>query len=97
MVAQPSLFDRDLSRGRNHPQSKAAHESLLPHKPSLRERCLDLIAMSGKQGATLRELSGHLNRPMHSLSGRISELKERGLVQELPGVTRDGCSVLVKA
>jgi hypothetical protein len=75
-------------------QSEQANDRAHPHKASMRERLENFIGHSGFEGATLRELSGYFAKPMHSLSGRISELKRDGKVFD-SGREREGCAVLV--
>jgi hypothetical protein len=88
-IEQSNLFERDLSRGRNNPQSKAAHEKLAPKKPSLRAAVFSALALAGDRGGTLRELSHLFNKPMHSLSGRLSELAADNVIYRTNEVRED--------
>ena len=49
----------------------------------------------GKKGWGLssKEIAELLDRPLHSVSGRLSELKRYGLIEE-SGKVLDGCAVL---
>ena len=60
------------------PESIAANKRV--NKVLDRTVVLNLITDAGAQGLTLDEISERLDRPPNVISGRITELKERGLI-----------------
>lgn len=87
-------FDVTAGKHGGNPESKAANLKIEPHKRSLRERVYAHIVLAGTLGLTCKEISLKEGRPMHAISGRLSELKTMGEIQESTR-TRDGGRVLV--
>jgi hypothetical protein len=86
------------SRHRGSPTSEDANDELGPHaKAHLRELVLDVLRMRGTFGGTTEEVARHLNMQVHSISGRMSELKRDGLAIETDRrrKTRSGFSAAV--
>jgi hypothetical protein len=75
-----------------HRNSKKANAGI--EKTSVRERVRIFIAGCAERGTTLHEIAEHIGRPIHSISGRVSELKALNKVFD-SGRDRQGCSVLV--
>lgn len=95
--AQPLLpFDITERKHGGNPESKAANLRIEPHKRTLRERVYARLALAGNHGATCKEIAQLEGREMHAISGRITELKKLGSIQETAR-TRDGGRVLVAA
>lgn len=93
--AQASLpFDISARKHQGNPESKAANLKIKPHKFSFRQRVYSRIVLAGTYGATCKEISLLEGRPMHAVSGRLSELKAMGEIQESQR-TREGGHVLV--
>lgn len=87
-------FDVCARKHGGNERSKAANLRALPEKGSLRERVRVYIGGCEQRGATCAEIAERFGRAMHSISGRISELKEAGKVFD-SGRTRNGGTVLV--
>ena len=94
--AQSSFLFGDICSKKHggNPESKAANFKIEPHKFSLRQRVYSRLVLAGTYGATCKEISLLEGRPMHAISGRLSELKAQGEIQESER-TRDGGRVLV--
>ena len=94
--AQASFRFGDVCSGKHggNPESKAANFRAEPHKFSLRQRVYSRIVLGGRYGRTCKEIALEEGRPMHAISGRISELKAMGEIQESTR-TREGGRVLV--
>lgn len=71
----PLNFDVCKTKHRGNLRSQEAHEKVKKIKISLRDLVLNFISLQGEHGATCEEISKSLERPMHSISGRCSELK----------------------
>lgn len=76
-------------------QSVAAYEAGKAKHPRCRQAVLDHITAQGANGATSKEIALALGQPLHTVSGRISELKQRNVVHT--NGTRNGAAVLVAA
>lgn len=91
----------DFSRGRSNPVSKKVHAcAIVPKKATMQDKVFALIEMASGKGMTVYELSDALNVPVHSLSGRLSELSFVGRI--VSGETRcnrfgNECTVWRKA
>jgi len=102
MSAQSSLFDSaplpDICRNRhkNNPESEAANARIQAHKTLLQQRVFNWIQVAGANGATSKEISRALDIPLHSVSGRLSELKKAGQIRKT-GERREDAAVLVLA
>jgi hypothetical protein len=83
----------DVSKGWDNPESKAAYEKVRSTRQQSHEIILNLLELVLKAdwhgGLTCKEISGKLGKPMHAISGRITELEELGLVVRGPE-KRDG-------
>ena len=88
------IEDPDISRGHKNERSAEAHRRIEPHKAGMRARLLEHLRGRGAGGATLKELCQAFDKQPHQISGRLSELKRDGEVQET-GHARSGCEVLV--
>lgn len=99
--SQPAQISMDFSRGRRNAQSKKVHACrIVPKKASMQDKVFALIEMAAEKGLTVYELSDALMVPVHSLSGRLSELSFVG--QIVSGETRcnrfgNECTVWRKA
>ncbi len=94
MTSQPSLFDVCETKHRGNKQSRAANLRVMPHKKGIRERARVFIAATEWYGATAQEIAQAFGKPLHTLSGRCSELRALGQVFD-SGRVRDKGSVLV--
>ena len=81
----------DFSRGRNNPQSQKAHETLKPKKRGDRFRVWEIV-YEAKTGISLESIADRLGKPVHAVSGRLSELSKMGMVQKKTelGKTKQG-------
>jgi hypothetical protein len=87
-------FDVTAGKHKGNPNSRAANLRVISIKVTLRERVRIFIAGCDYRGATVHELSDHLGKPVHSISGRLSELKIEQKIFD-SGRSRNGASVLV--
>ena len=92
-MASQQVIPFDISRGRRNEQSKAAFAKVEPHRPSMRLRVLTAIAAAGEVGLTLKQLAQVFEKPVHALSGRLSELRALELIT--PVQVLDGFAVYV--
>lgn len=60
--------------------SAQAYETVKPKVPSIRQRVLDTVKQAGEGGLTREELIGYTGIHQNSISGRITELKDDGLI-----------------
>jgi hypothetical protein len=72
----------------------AANERAHRGKSTLRTEVYMHLRMDHPKGRTCAEMAVHFKKPMHAISGRISELKENGLVIATDE-TRNGGRVVV--
>lgn len=93
-MTQPSLFDVCARKHKGNRQSKAANITAAPWKPGIRRFLIGCILFNGREGATAKELTYLAEKPLHAISGRLSEAKRDGLIFD-SGRVRDGCAVLV--
>lgn len=85
MGTQLNIFD--CSRGRRNPVSKKVHAcKIVTKKATMQDKVFALIEMAAEKGLTVYELSDALTVPVHSLSGRLSELSFVGRI--VSGETR---------
>lgn len=80
-----------ISRHRDNAASVAANERIRNSKSAFRAAVYELGRMLGE--FTSKEIAVKLDKPLNSVSGRISELKAAGLIEET-AYRRDGCAVL---
>jgi hypothetical protein len=91
----------DFSKGRRNSVSKRVHAgTIVPKKASMQDKVFALIEMAAEKGLTVYEVSDALKVPVHSISGRISELSFAGKV--VSGETRQNsfgneCTIWRKA
>jgi hypothetical protein len=93
-------YDICEQRSGNQGGSDAANDVAAPTKQQMRDAVYHAVVRTGADGLTLRELALRWDLPMHTLSGRFSELKDQGLVvrlQDAAGkcILRDGCGVWI--
>jgi hypothetical protein len=92
--------DYDVCERRSGDQggSGEANERAAPSKQQMRDAVLAAVLRAGSLGLTLRELAARWELPMHTLSGRFSELRDLGLIArrldvEGKPVIREGCGI----
>ena len=86
----------DLSKGAGNPESDAAFQRLLPKLGQSRAEVLAVIMAAGGDGITSKEVAAILGKPLHCISGRVSELKHSGLVcSKIGAKNRAGCAVWI--
>jgi len=85
----------DITSGKHkgNPASNSAWENNHGRHANARERILQLIT-DAADGLTSKEIAAQLGWPLHSLSGRCSELKRDAKIRGT-GVRRFGSEVLV--
>lgn len=49
------------------------------------------IIRSSRNGATIHEIASHIGKPINAISGRVTELKAKGLV--IVSGRRNGCGI----
>src|SRR5690554_1345755 len=84
-AAMPAAVrERDITAGRhrNAPTSVLAQQARASSAAEQRAQVLQAIREAGPAGLTVDELSARWNRPPNQLSGRCSELKAEGHLQE---------------
>src|SRR4051794_15772701 len=74
-------------------QSAAAFEKAKHGMGKARQDIVDLLKQH-PAGLTCKEMSELLDRPMHALSGRVTEMKEYGMVNATETI-REGGAVVV--
>lgn len=89
------LFDVSARKHGGNEQSENANLVAQPGKAKAREMIYNVLLSREKRGATCREISRIINRPMHSISGRITELIAEGRAKKHEWITRDGGRVIV--
>lgn len=62
--------------------SKDAYESVKPYVPTIKERVYDVIASYGSDGMTTDEIEGYLNLAHQTVSPRVLELRQDGLLKD---------------
>jgi hypothetical protein len=93
MSTQLNIFDICAGKHGGSPESKAANLRVQPHKNSMRGRVLELLKAKGERGATSQEIALELRRPLHTISGRVTELLAAELAYKTE-ITRDGGRVV---
>lgn len=89
------LFDVSARKHGGNPQSENANLAAQPGKAKAREMVFNVLNIRGQRGATCREISQVLNKPMHAISGRITELIVEGRARRSAWRNRDGGRVIV--
>jgi hypothetical protein len=77
-----------------NPESVAANRRASEKKFTLRTAIYMYLRLDKPRGATCKEMAAHFIKPMHAISGRISELKAMGMIIATDEL-RDGGRVLV--
>jgi len=87
-------FSDDPTRHKHHGEltSQMAWEKARTRRAECRQEVLDALRSACPDGLTCKELSAVLNKSMHKISGRITELMEDGLVRK--GEIRNGGRVI---
>jgi hypothetical protein len=87
-------FSDDPSRHKHHgvDTSQMAWEKARTRRAECQQEVLNALRSVHPEGLTCKELSAVLNKAMHKISGRITELLEDGLVRK--GETRNGGRVI---
>lgn len=94
MSSQPVLnFDICRKRHGGARNSERANDRIQSFKPTLRNRVLAYIRLNDDRGATSHEIAAALNKPIHCISGRISELKRDSMVIDT-GEDRGGAAII---
>lgn len=81
---------------KGNPQSVAAHEKVVSTKQETYKKLMAIIKARGPYGATSKELAAAIGKPLHCVSGRLSETKAMGWIKE-NGERRNGAAVLILA
>ena len=89
--------DLDFSKGRDNPNSAAAHAKLRPSKAVARREVWLAIYDSGKSGMTLEAISAKVGKMPHQVSGRCTELAALGMIwrKSERGLTSSGNSCTI--
>jgi hypothetical protein len=87
-------FSDDPTRHKHHGvlTSQMAWEKARTRRAECQQEVLDALCSVQPEGLTCKELSAVLNKAMHKISGRITELLEDGLVRK--GEVRNGGRVI---
>jgi len=83
------LFDICERKHGGNPNSVAANERIVPSKDAVRARVLEVVRLHSQ--ITLAELAEMWGVEKNTISGRFSELKTRGLIEQRG--RRDGCGI----
>lgn len=75
-----------------NPSSWQAWETLQNSLPGLRKEAAKLLHAAGEHGLTAKECASLMNKPLHYISGRFTELKEARIIRPMP-VRREGSTV----
>jgi DNA-binding transcriptional regulator YhcF (GntR family) len=87
------LWDVCANRHKGNAESKAANAKVSESKTRMQRLVLFNVEKAGDHGLTCKELAGTLNVGMNAISGRWTELKAAGLIEQIG--RRDGCGVYV--
>jgi len=88
-------FSTDPTRHKHHgnQESRAAWEKVLLKLTESQEDVLLIIQGAHPEPITPKEIANVLGKPLHSVSGRCTELKEQGLVEK-SDIVRSGSRAL---
>lgn len=89
-MIQMSIFDITANKHKGNARSKEARART--NITGRRKQVYEFIVSQGEKGATSHEISQALNLPMHTISGRLSELKALQKVVTIGA--RNGADVL---
>jgi hypothetical protein len=76
-------------------QSSTAFAGIYAHLTLRQEQVLATVKARGADGTTCREIAERHGRGMNAISGRLTELKAMGKIEQCG--TRDGCAVWIMA
>lgn len=85
-------FDICEAKHGGNEHSRAAFEKLSEHLNPARLDVLFAVSKTLDNGATSKEVAEYLGKPLHAISGRLTELAREGWI-ERTGKTRDGAAV----
>lgn len=91
MFAVDAYGDITANKHQGHPNSVAAHDTIQPHKDTVKQRVKNHLRLRTYLGATVHELAAALGCSVHAISGRLSELKAEKEIVET-GFNRAGPS-----
>ena len=94
MIQSAFNFDPSARKHKGAPTSVAAHRRIAHTKQDSYKWIMDLLTARGEFGATSKEIAASKGIDLHKVSGRLSELKAMGWIEE-NGSRRDGAAVLV--
>ena len=83
------MTDICMNRHKNNPQSLAANKRV--NREHDRKRILEFLAQRGRSYS--KQIAEALGKPLHTISGRLSELKEEQIIEET-GNKLEGCAEL---
>lgn len=98
MSLQLSILDQlDVcaSRHGGSETSVAAHERIIHTKEETHQKIMKLVRARKGYGVTVKEVAGAFGVQVNTISGRLSELKQRGKLKD-SGERRLGAAVLVE-
>jgi predicted transcriptional regulator len=87
------LWDVCANKHKGNAESKEANAKASSGKLQMREYVLLNIEKAGDYGLTCKELADKWGVGMNTISGRWTELKAAGLIEQIG--RRDGCGVYV--
>ena len=76
------------------PTSEKAHAKIRPHKRRIYAQILRLYRGAASTGITAKELAVKLGKPLHAVSGRLTELRQWGFLFRID-LKREDSFVLV--
>ncbi len=92
MIQQTLDFDICERKHSGNPASVEANKRAARNKVSDRLRIIEFLKANGT--AYSKQVAAAFNVPLHHLSGRWSELKRDGVVEEIEGERIEGCAVM---
>jgi hypothetical protein len=72
----------DPSKGRGNQESRAAWQRVLDHLVESQLDVLCIVQGCHPEPVNAKEIAQALNKPLHCISGRVTELLEMGLVEK---------------
>ncbi len=87
-------MDITTNKHGGNPQSVAAYEKAKRGAAQAQQDIVDLLKQH-TDGLTCKEMSTLLNREMHKISGRVTELKEQGQVIATETIRQGGAVVVL--
>jgi len=94
----PLLDQLDVCQSRHggSPESADAHARIVHSKEEKHQRIMKLVRSRGDYGITVHELAGAWGTTPNCVSGRLSELVQRGKLKK-SGERRNHAAILVEA